>query len=84
MKCFRECVPCFVKQAVEAGKIAASDEKQKEEILKKCLMLIMNVDMNLCPPEIGMKIHAVVKFITGKRDPYKEIKDYYNKQGKNF
>lgn len=84
MKCYLECIPCFVKQAVEAGNILSSTGKQREEILQKCLKLIINMDRDMTPPEAGMKIHSIIKFITGKKDPYKEIKDYYNDRGPEF
>ncbi len=84
MKCYLECIPCFVKQAVEAGNILSSTASQREEILQKSLKLIINMDRNMTPPEAGMKIHSIIKFITGKKDPYKEIKDYYNNLGPEF
>ncbi|MDD5643940.1 MAG: ARMT1-like domain-containing protein [bacterium] len=84
MKCYLECIPCFVKQAVEAGNILSASAKQREEILQKCLKLIINMDRDMTPPEAGMKIHSIIKFITGRKDPYQEIKDYYNNLGPAF
>ncbi|MCK9555412.1 ARMT1-like domain-containing protein [bacterium] len=84
MKCYLECIPCFVKQAVEAGNILSSTASQREEILQKSLKLIINMDRDMTPPEAGMKIHSIIKFITGRKDPYKGIKDYYNNLGPEF
>lgn len=79
MKIGLPCVPCFVKQACEAGNLATIDPKVKEEILREVLYKLTTQSFDVTPPFVGRDIHRIVKRLSGEGDPYRKIKHYSNK-----
>lgn len=51
----------------------ASDDQVKN-ILHQTLDLLKELPANATPPEIGAKVHRLVRQITGEEDPYREVK----------
>jgi uncharacterized protein with ATP-grasp and redox domains len=74
MKTYLDCIPCFMKQALKAGKIATKDEKLIKEILNKVGESIKDIPLDSSPPETGGLIYKLISDITKVRDPFKEIK----------
>ena len=69
-----ECIPCFVRQALDAMKQITDDEKLMHDVLKKVMKEAAEFDLNLSPPEMGQIIHGIIKKETGCADPYLDIK----------
>lgn len=74
MKTYLDCYPCFLRQAVEAARLAGADERQQSEILGRVLDLLRDVPLSSVPPEIVRQVHRVVRDVTGVEDPYQEMK----------
>ncbi len=74
MKTFLECIPCFMTQALRAGKLTTKDDVLVKKILDEVGGMIREIELEDTPPEIGAKIYNVIKQITGIDDPYKDIK----------
>jgi uncharacterized protein with ATP-grasp and redox domains len=74
MKTYLDCYPCFMDQALRAGRMATTDEKQIKDILDSVAALIRDFRMDQTPPEMGEAIYRTVKEITGNEDPYRELK----------
>lgn len=74
MKTFLECLPCFMKQALKAGRVASKDEKIIKKILDKVGDTIKDIPLENTPPETGGLIYKIISDITGIADPYQEIK----------
>lgn len=74
MKTYLDCIPCFLDQALRAGRIATRDEKKIKKLLDKIGSLIKEFPLENTPPETGDVIYREVREITGVDDPYKEIK----------
>lgn len=74
MKTYIDCIPCFMDQALRAGRIATKDEAKIKELLNSVGCMIKNIPMESTPPETGDIIYREVSRITGVNDPYKEIK----------
>ncbi|MCK5823742.1 MAG: DUF89 family protein [Bacteroidales bacterium] len=74
MKTYLDCLPCFMQQALRAGRMATNDEKKLKEILSSVGAMIKDIPMQNTPPETGDAIYKKVREITGVNDPYKEIK----------
>lgn len=74
MQTTHDCIPCFVRQALDAVRFATPDEKIHEEVLRKVLLLAANLDLKQSPPVMGQKIHRLVRQLSGNPDPYKKIK----------
>lgn len=79
MKTYLDCIPCFFRQALESARIAGADETAQKEILNQICRLTPGFSMDSCPAEMGRSIYKVVKKVTGKADPYMEIKKRSNR-----
>jgi uncharacterized protein with ATP-grasp and redox domains len=78
MKTYLECIPCFLKQTIDACKmIGLSDDKVKK-ILDKVALQIPLIEMSASPPAMGRVIHRIIKEQTNNPDPYQEIKKKSN------
>lgn len=75
MKTYLDCLPCFMNQALRAGRIATNDEKKIKELLVSIGELIKDIPMENTPPETGEIIYRKIREITGVNDPYKQIKE---------
>jgi damage-control phosphatase, subfamily I len=75
MKIHIECLPCILKQILEAAKMSTSDEKQTERIMDLTLVMMQNYRDYCCTPDLVEQIHTIVKEETGNADPYADIKE---------
>jgi uncharacterized protein with ATP-grasp and redox domains len=77
MKLHLECIPCFVRQTLDAAKGLDLDEATARTLLLRTLDLLPRLDWNLPPPVIGREIHRAIREVTGDPDPYlqKKISD---------
>ena len=74
MRTYLDCIPCFFKQALEAGKIAGASKVTQKRILDKLAKDFPKFSLSASPPEIGRDIYAIVRKITKKKDPFAKIK----------
>ena len=84
MKGHLECIPCFIRQALEASKMTTDDERLIEKVLRETLSYILDEEWNKNTAEIGTSIHRIVKRITNNNDPYKHLKIKYNQRASNL
>jgi uncharacterized protein with ATP-grasp and redox domains len=73
-----DCFPCFLRQALEASRMATDDEEIHRKVLNSVLSILSNISICLSPPGIALLAHQRVKAITGNLDPYKEVKKRQN------
>jgi uncharacterized protein with ATP-grasp and redox domains len=78
MHIFLDCIPCFVRQALDAARLATDDKKIHEQVLRKVLALAKDLDMSQSPPVIGQKIHRLIRELVGTEDPYRDVKRRFN------
>jgi len=78
MKIFLDCIPCFVRQALDAAKLATDDEQIHERVVRETLRLAADLDMSQSPPAIGQKIHRLIRKLIDNNDPYRQIKERFN------
>lgn len=74
MRSTLDCIPCFLRQSLEAGRRISQDEELIGQALRKILSQISDFDLSLSPPEMGQKIHRVLRQAIGNNDPYLQIK----------
>ncbi len=79
MKTYLDCIPCFYRQALDAARIAGTDEIKQKQIVDKISQLIPDFPLEASPPEMGRAIYSLVGKISGVKDPFKEIKENSNK-----
>lgn len=79
MKMHLDCIPCFMRQALEASRFVTDDEDVHEAVLRELLSDTAEIDLSECPPEVGQKIHRRIREMTGNPDPYSEAKKRFNR-----
>ena len=75
MNTYLDCLPCFMNQALRAGRMATNDERKIKVLLDEVGCMIRDIPMENTPPETGDLIYQKVREITGVEDPYKKIKE---------
>ncbi len=74
MRTSLECIPCFIRQAVEVARRFTEDTGRQERILRQSLELAMRWNFNQEPPRLGREMHRLLKETTGVADPYRRLK----------
>lgn len=78
MQTYLDCVPCLLRQAVEAPRMVAASETVQEAVVRKILQELSGGDFSQSPPVLAQSIHRHIRELTGLKDPYKEIKGRFN------
>ena len=78
MKTFLDCIPCFVRQALDSARLATDNEQIHEQVVRETLRLAADLDMSQSPPAIGQKIHRLIRKLIGNNDPYHSVKEQFN------
>ncbi|MFW6161208.1 MAG: damage-control phosphatase ARMT1 family protein [Planctomycetota bacterium] len=78
MRTFLDCIPCFVRQALDATRFVTDDVRVHERVLREVLAAASEMDLTMTPPEMGLRIHRAIRELTGEADPYREVKDRFN------
>lgn len=79
MKTYLDCIPCFVNQALRAGRMATKDDIRIKALMDHIGCRIKDVSLSDTPPEMGLIIYDEIHKITGIDDPFKqEKKDHIN------
>jgi len=83
MRTYLECIPCFLRQSLEAARMATDDEEIQSEVLKQVMTYLTSISFTKSPPEISTEVHRIIRSLTQSEDPYKTIKDASNTKVKN-
>lgn len=78
MKLHLECIPCYIRQALEAAQMVTEDKKLQEQILRESLIVASKFDTESSGFITQAKIQNVIKEILPDGDPYREVKEKYN------
>ncbi len=79
MRTYLDCIPCFFRQALQAARISGADLEIQKEVLYNLSQLVPDFSYDTSPVEMGRIIYTMVSKATGKKDPYKEIKEESNR-----
>jgi len=79
LKHYLECYSCFVRQALEAVRMASTDEGVHREVLGEVSSLMAALPLEATPVEMGLEIHQAIRRRTGDSDPYREVKKKSNR-----
>ena len=74
MEIILDCLPCMLKQVLEASRMATEDTALQEKILIEATGIISNYKRYCCSPELALAMHQTVKKHSKKPDPYDIIK----------
>ncbi len=73
-----DCIPCFVRQTLDAARISSADPAVHEQIIRDALHWLSEMDISLSPPALAQRIHRRLRELTGVADPYRKEKDQHN------
>jgi uncharacterized protein with ATP-grasp and redox domains len=79
MKTSLDCIPCFVRQALDAARMVSKDTAVHERIVREVLRWTGEMAFDQSPPVMGQRIHRRLREITGVQDPYRAAKDDQNR-----
>ena len=75
MHTYLDCYPCFVRQALEAARQLGADERKQKIVLERVLEALRDIDLSFTPPQIGDRVHHLVRQELGDGDPYRTFKE---------
>ena len=73
MELYLDCLPCMLKQVLEAARLVTDDEELQETIMCQAFEEYTKKPHRYAP-EVCENMHAIVKQYTGSSDPYAEVK----------
>ncbi|TWU44315.1 hypothetical protein Q31b_18510 [Novipirellula aureliae] len=79
MKSSLDCLPCFVSQGLNVARMATSDPRVQEEIVREILRRASQADLTQSPPLFGGNLRRWVRELTGQDDPYLDVKQESNR-----
>jgi uncharacterized protein with ATP-grasp and redox domains len=79
MKTTLDCVPCLLRQTLEAARLATADAAVHETIIRDILGMFAQIDLALSPPLIAQRIYQRIRALTGVEDPYHALKERFNR-----
>ena len=78
MKARLDCIPCLLKQSLNATRVVTDDQAVQEKVLRSVMAELLDSPLDYSPPLIAHTIYSIVDDITGCDDPYKSLKMEYN------
>ncbi|MBN1140496.1 MAG: DUF89 family protein [Deltaproteobacteria bacterium] len=78
MQTFLDCVPCLLRQTIEACRMVGATESVQERVLRQALKDLSGADFSQPPPRQAQAIHRLIRELTGQRDPYQKVKERFN------
>ncbi len=78
MRTSLDCIPCILRQTLDAARLVSKDPTVHENILRDILGWAGETDLSQSPPAMAQRIHRRLREITGVDDPYRETKDLQN------
>jgi len=79
MKTSIDCIPCFVRQTLEAARFVSDYPSVHEGVLREILRCLAGLDLDRPPPFVGQMIHRKLRELTGNLDPYRDAKNRHNR-----
>ena len=74
MQTYLECIPCFVRQAIDAAQLAGGSDDVQEQVVRRVLEEVSRFPFDSPPPLMAERIHAIARELCGGVDPYREAK----------
>jgi len=73
MKTYLDCLPCFLNQALRAGRMVTNNEMKLKRILDEVGTMVKDIPLENTPPETGDIIYRKIREISGEFNPYQKI-----------
>jgi uncharacterized protein with ATP-grasp and redox domains len=79
MKAGFDCIPCIIRQTIEAARIGAVPEIRQRQIINRVLGFLQEADYDVTPPMLGREIHRILTQEFDMQDPYRAHKENLNR-----
>jgi uncharacterized protein with ATP-grasp and redox domains len=74
MRTFLECIPCFMRQSLQTGRVCGLDEAEIKKLLDNVGEHLSRIELSDSPPVMAQRLQPVITSIIGREDPFLEIK----------
>lgn len=74
MKIFLDCLPCMLRQILEAARLSTDDDEVQNKIISDSLEILLRYKDYECSPDLALAMHQRVKTHTKNADPYRTVK----------
>jgi uncharacterized protein with ATP-grasp and redox domains len=74
MNTYLDCYPCFLRQALEAARLAGAGEAQQYRVLVEVAGEMRQFKLDSAPPEMAHRIHRITRRTAHNHDPYRKAK----------
>ncbi len=78
------CVRCIISQMVELIKILRLNKEAQERLMREVLKVLSVESYDVTSPELAEKVYDLVRQLTGREDPYAEIKREENRRAQEM
>ncbi len=78
MTAYLDCLPCFLRQGLDAIHHVTRDESQRQSLAREVLRILCCIETGRPPPWVSQRIHRRIRELTGSLDPYREAKMHLN------
>jgi len=79
-----DCIPCFLRQALEAASISTDDRGLRERALRSVVSYLSREDWNKSTAEVCTNVHRTIKKVLRVHDPYKRLKEEINRKASSL
>jgi len=79
-----DCIPCIVNSFLRLLKSGILPDAEKEPAMRRLLDFLAMADYRQSPPALGQEMHRMIREVLKNSDPYKEIKEKFNKMMLGF
>ena len=79
MKTSLDCIPCLLRQSLDAARLVSPYPSVHEQIIRDVLHWTGEMDLNQSPPAIAQRIHRRLRELVGVTAPYREAKNWQNR-----
>lgn len=78
MKTALDCIPCILRQTLDAARLVSDDPAIHSNIMRDTLGMLKEIDFNQSPPAIAQIIHRSIRKQSSINDPYSQLKTKQN------
>ncbi len=75
-----DCFPCFLRQALFAGRTAGADPETLATIVREAAAMLPGLDRSKSPPENAAPLYRMISRLTGNADPFAPLKAASNQE----
>ncbi len=74
-----DCIPCSIGSLIKLLNTNFIKEDKKDNAMRGLLKFLSEMDYQQAPPALGQKMHRIIRNILENPDPYKQIKQEFNR-----